>query len=208
MALEWSKTTEERACVKDAPEGSAIVSAGEGTIRVEADGEEGTSKKAAGPAFTVTSTEQLMALINTYLTEWQHRDRLFWKQAFAYFTSILAISALPFVRIWDVNSLPQEFPRYVFPIVGLVLSLLFITVMLAYTRRMECSRKSYTQLIDMLPPEYQLETVKRNPDDNSLVTKQMAKIIILVMFACLVLVGITSLIFSIKGGAYPCCKVN
>ena len=53
MDLEWSKTTEERACVKDAPEGSAIVSAGEGTIRVEADGEEGTSKKAAGHLLSI-----------------------------------------------------------------------------------------------------------------------------------------------------------
>ncbi|MBR0405279.1 MAG: hypothetical protein IJI68_08785 [Eggerthellaceae bacterium] len=156
--------------------------------------------------------DEVISLMNIYHADWMHRDNLFWKQAFAYFLGILAVSALPFINIWDVKALPLSFPLCVFPIVGLFLSVGFLCVMLAYCKRVKMSRDSYIALSECFQDKYR---PKSFDDDDSGVKKanqsSMARNVACVMFGCLMAVSIASFVYTVIPGettVSSCCTCD
>lgn len=116
----------------------------------------------------INSTEELLHLMEIYLSEWEHRDSLFWGQAFSYFAAALTIIVLPFFEFWKSTGLYEKLPKVVFPIVGLIMSFLFLCIMLGYCKRMEVSHDIYSKLIKCLPPQYRRKQLKddEEPEEN------------------------------------------
>lgn len=98
------------------------------------------------------SINHVIELMNIYLSEWEHRDELLWKQVFKYFYATLVVLFLPNLASFLGIDLPN-FPKILFPIVALVLSLVFLYVSIGYSKRLEASGDTYQKLMDLLPEE-------------------------------------------------------
>lgn len=143
-----------------------------------------------------------IALMDVYLQEWCHRDTLLWTQVFKYFFSALVVIILPNA----VGGLGIEFgniPTAVFRIVGILISLVFLYVALAYSKRLEASGKTYQNMIDMLPPEYRRVSLRNNPATGKnhiryagLFRHAISFIVCGIMFLGLILLAIVLLLFG------------
>ena len=98
--------------------------------------------------------ETTISLLSVYFSEWSHRDQILWSQIYKFFYAILVVILLPnissFLQI-DLPDIPTEF----FCLCGLILSILFLYVSFGYLKRLEASGKTYSKIIETLPPEYQ-----------------------------------------------------
>ena len=77
--------------------------------------------------YKIETPEELLSLMSIYFTEWSHRDSLMWKQVCTFFFAAFVVTLLPFAKIWEI-SLTKVIPDFVFPIVGIVLSLIFLYI--------------------------------------------------------------------------------
>ena len=107
-----------------------------------------------------SNPELVLDLMNIYLSEWKHRDAHFWNQAFAYFIATLTVIVLPLFNPEEKAVLFQMIPQCVFPIVGIIMSVLFLAIMLAYYKRSEACHSKYTEIIEKLPLKFQEENLK------------------------------------------------
>lgn len=112
--------------------------------------------------YKIHTTEDLLTLMNIYLEEWKHRDSMLWKQVFTYFFAILIVMIIPFANI-NGFSLGDKLPQCAFPIVGLVLDLIYAIICYNYAARLSSVGKAYTNIIDMLPRKYQRTKIKDKP---------------------------------------------
>ncbi len=149
--------------------------------------------------FSVETTEELLHLLEIYLSEWEHRDTLFWKQIFTYFFSSLVVMLLPFMNAWGLH-LPESIPNFIFPAIGLVMSVLFFIVSNGYLARLKAVHDTYQSLIEKLPFGYRENKVERlYPGvQGKILTWRMGAIICGFMFLALVVIGIVLL----------CCTIN
>ena len=139
----------------------------------------------------------VVALMNVYLDEWMHRDELLWTQAFKYFYATLVVLFLPNLAEFLQIDLPK-FPVLLFPIIALVLSIVFLYVTIGYCKRLEASGKTYQKLINYLPNELQRVPL----DDPSIrygkfLSYPMSVILCSLMFAGLILLSITMFIYHL-----------
>ena len=134
--------------------------------------------------FKIETTDQLLSLMNLYFSEWTHRDSIMWKQIFTFFFAIFVIVLLPFANIWDV-ALVGPLPAVLFPIVGFVLTLIFLYVSIGYARRLSKIGESYRELIEHLPREYQRNSIYKKEKITR--RKQLSYTIPIIMFICLIL---------------------
>ena len=144
--------------------------------------------------FKIETTDQLLSLMNLYFSEWTHRDSIMWKQIFTFFFAIFVIVLLPFANIWDV-ALVGPLPPVLFPIVGLVLTLIFLYVSLGYARRLSKVGESYRELIEHIPKEYQRNSIYSKEKITK--RKQLAYTIPVIMFICLILFEIVIFILCL-----------
>lgn len=100
------------------------------------------------------SSAHIIDLMGIYLSEWEHRDELLWKQVFTYFYATLIVLFLPNLASFLHIDLPN-FHNALFPIIALLLAVVFLYVSIGYAKRLEASGKTYQKLIDLLPPELQ-----------------------------------------------------
>lgn len=144
--------------------------------------------------FQLENTEQLLNLMDIYLSEWMHRDLLLWQQVFKYFYAALVVMILPFIDLWGLN-LSDIIPNWVFPVVGLVLSVFFFIVGKGYAVRLTAIGISYSNLIEKLPEDIQrlkLSAIKRK----SLVNIRLSYFIVYSM--SFLLIGLAILLFIIS----------
>lgn len=138
--------------------------------------------------------EHIIELMNVYLSEWEHRDELLWKQVFKYFYATLVVLFLPNVASFLGIDLPN-FPKILFPIVALVLSLVFLYVSIGYSKRLEASGNTYQQLMNLLPEELRRVSVSNpNIKFGKFFSRRMSVVICVLMFFglfCLSIVMIT-----------------
>ena len=157
--------------------------------------------------FPINNTEELLHLMDIYLSEWEHRDSQFWNQAFLYFATSLTIIVLPLFTFWEEKDLLKEIPKVIFPLVGLIMAFLFMCIMLGYCKRMEVSHDIYTTLIKRLPPPFRRKQLKKEITKKKGNTKGLIKFFTvhsimkigsIIMFSALMilalLVGILSLL--------------
>ncbi len=149
--------------------------------------------------YSVETTEELLHLIEIYLSEWEHRDALFWKQIFTYFFSTLVVMLLPFMNVWGLH-LPESIPNFIFPSIGIIMSVLFFIVSNGYIARLKAVSGPYQALIEKLPPQYQRKKINQlYPGEwGKILALQMTVTICTFMFLALVVIGIVLL----------CCTIN
>ncbi len=97
--------------------------------------------------------DRIIELQKMFLSEWEHRDSLLWKQVFKFFYVVIIVLFLPNVASYLHISVP-DFPLMAFPIISFFLSIGFIYVSFGYAKRLEAVSKSYIRLLDMLPEGY------------------------------------------------------
>lgn len=148
--------------------------------------------------FSVETTEELLHLLDIYLSEWEHRDTLFWKQIFTYFFSSLVVMLLPFLNAWGLK-LPDDIPDFIFPSIGLIMSVLFYIVSNGYLTRLKAVSVPYQALIEKLPLEYQRKKVDLlNPGVwGKILNWKMGILICTFMFLALLGIGIVLLCHTI-----------
>ena len=149
--------------------------------------------------YTVETTEELLHLLDIYLSEWEHRDTLFWKQIFTYFFSSLVVMLLPFMNAWGLH-LPESIPNFIFPSIGIIMSVLFFVVTNGYLARLKAVSIPYQSLIEKLPPEYRRRKVNQlySGTWGEILNWRMGGIICGFMFLALVVIGIVLLCYTIN----------
>lgn len=110
---------------------------------------------------TKQNNDESIKLMEIYLNEWKHRDNMFWKQVSTYFFAVLIVIILPFSNIWDID-LSFKIPNFVFPLIGMVLSLVFLVIGKSFADRLTWVSKTYESIINMLPKKYRRKEV-HNP---------------------------------------------
>ena len=100
-------------------------------------------------------TEDLINLMNVYLSEWSHRDQLLWAQVLRYFYVTVIAIFLPNIAGFLGIILPEKLPHIIFPIAGLVLSVVFLYVSIGYAKRVEAIGRTYQKLMRYLPNNLQ-----------------------------------------------------
>ena len=152
-------------------------------------------QKEAGAGESVASREEIIALMDVYLGEWEHRDTLLWKQVFRYFYATLFVTILPNIAKSIGIDLPNLNSK-VFPIIGLGLSLIFLYVGLGYAVRLRASSRTYEKMMKLLKnPQYERISIKDGKSGKKsklgvLLSVPMAYVLVVTMFAALVAVAI------------------
>lgn len=150
------------------------------------------------PDFNIKTTDELLALMELYLSEWEHRDNLFWKQIFIYFFSTLVMMLLPFMDPWGLN-LPDGLPNWLFQCIGLVMAFVFFIVSRGYIARLKALSDPYRNLIEKLPLNYRRKTVKELYPNwwGTVLNFRMASLVCSFMTISLLLIGSALLYFAI-----------
>ncbi len=147
-----------------------------------------------------TCNDQVMTLMNTYLTEWCHRDELLWKQVFKYFYANLIVLFLPFLTQKLGVELPQ-IPSVIFAAVALVMSVVFLIVSLGYAKRLAAISESFQRVAKLIPSELGWVSIRNckfswNRDwkkfkwFNELLNKRMSIFLCCLMFISLLILSI------------------
>ena len=112
--------------------------------------------------YDIDTTENLLTLMSIYIEEWKHRDSMLWKQVFTYFFAILVVMIIPFANI-NGFSLGDTVPKYIFPIIGILLNFIYALVCYNYAARLSAVGDIYSHIISVLPPEYQRKRIDKMP---------------------------------------------
>ena len=110
--------------------------------------------------YDINTTDELLTLIGIYLSEWEHRDSMFWKEIITYFFATLVVMLLPFMNPWAMT-FPEELPTFLFPCIGLIMTIAFFIISNAYIVRMKLMNTVYQDLINMLPPAYRRKQIRK-----------------------------------------------
>ena len=146
--------------------------------------------------FTV---DNLLSLLEIYLSEWEHRSEVLWRQVFYYFYAIVVVLLLPNIASFIGVKLPN-LPELLFPIIALFLSFAFLYVSLGLAKRIDASVKTYNKLIHLLPPELRTITVASPEIKNGkLFSKRMSVIICYLLFFCLLFMSIVMIVYNLFG---------
>ena len=90
--------------------------------------------------------EDIISLLNIYLTEWIHRDQILWSQVFKLFYAILVVILLPNISSYLNITLPA-------------VPTVFFRISVGYLKRLEAIGNTYQKLINRLPVEYQRQRI-------------------------------------------------
>lgn len=115
-------------------------------------------KKTAHHHTPSSDYENVISLLNIYLTEWIHRDQILWAQVFKLFYAILIVILLPNVASYLNITLPA-IPAIFFRVFGLISSIIFFYISVGYLKRLEAIGNTYQKLINKLPEEYQRQRI-------------------------------------------------
>lgn len=140
-----------------------------------------------------TDRDDIIALMSVYLNEWEHRDELLWTQVFRYFYATLIVTVLPNVATFIGIDLPKVNVK-IFPIIGLVMSLVFLYVGLGYAIRLRASSRTYEKMMSLLNDErYKRISIKDNKL-GCIFSVPMAFVLVVTMFIALVAVAVLFLV--------------
>lgn len=109
--------------------------------------------------FLSSDYDSTISLLNVYLAEWSHRDQTMYTHVYKMFYSILMVILLPNFAVFLQIDLP-EVPIWVFRIIGLLLSFVFLYLSLGYAVRLHSVGYTYKKIIDKLPADYRRERLE------------------------------------------------
>lgn len=145
---------------------------------------------------TALDKGQIIALMSVYLSEWEHRDELLWTQVFRYFYATLIVTVLPNIAAFVGIELP-EINIKLFPIIGMVMALVFLYVGLGYAIRLRASSRTYEKIMKLLgSEEYERISIrdKKKVKWGYLFAPPMAMVLVITMFVALEAVAILLLV--------------
>ncbi len=96
------------------------------------------------------SYSEKLHLLDIYQSEHQHRDGMYWKQAFAYFAAIVSLIILPRTDKFHFEDIPQ----WLFSIAGGLLAIAWVFLVIAYRKRFMSINDAYNRVNQMLPEYY------------------------------------------------------
>lgn len=148
--------------------------------------------------YEVKEVGDVIHLMEIYLTEWCHRDSWLWKQMYTWFFAGLVVDILPFTTIWNID-LTNVIPKWIFPIVGIIISIFFSIMSGAYTIRLAAVGKTYANLIETLPTEMRRIKIADMGDKHifKLLNYPMTRVLPEVMMIALMALSVTMLILCI-----------
>ena len=141
--------------------------------------------------FNIQNTDQLLTLMNIYLSEWIHRDSMFYKEIFTYFFASLVVMILPFADIWGLRLSPT-LPAWLFPIAGILMAIIFLIISCGSIVRISALSDPYQLLINKLPEECRRKTVRQLYPGfvGKLLSWRMAAVVCGFMFVALIVIGL------------------
>ena len=160
---------------------------------------ENQNAKQEKPVYKIKETDELLYLMDIYLTEWRHRDSWLWKQMYTFFFAGVVVNILPFTSIWNID-FTGIIPKWIFPSVGILISIFFIIISGAYTIRVTTVGKTYKNLIKMLPHDLQRIDITDLGDKRiyKILNYPMAKILPEVMMVTLMALSVIMLVICIN----------
>ena len=140
------------------------------------------------------STEETLHAMEIYLNEYIHRDTHMWSQTYRFFFAALIVMLLPNLTERVGITIPEKFSLYtkIFPIMGIILSVVFLHVALLLAKRFAAISKTYSNLINQLPEELRRISIKDMPI--KLLNYSPNYLLLFSMFLVLLTLGITLLI--------------
>ncbi len=100
-----------------------------------------------------------ISLLNLYFSEWSHRDQMMYSQMFKFFYSILIIILAPNLINYLQIDMPN-LPKFIFRLIGLLFSFLFLYFNLGNVFRFKAIGETYQTIINELPEKYHRKSIK------------------------------------------------
>lgn len=149
--------------------------------------------------FKIESSEQLLTLLSIYLEEFNQRNIMLWKQIFTHYFAILIVMILPYMSYFGID-FGNAIPKWMFQVIGLILSILFLIVSLGYSFRLACVSSIYNELIQRLEPNCRRKKLSQVCPKalKKILSCNMTILICVVMFLTLILLGIILLLNSLN----------
>ena len=110
------------------------------------------------------STSDKIALMEVYRDEWKHRDQMFTSYMWRFVTISLIVTFLPNV-LGAKDMFPEvakTFPLWVFPLVGMLCSVLGMYVGFAENKRIKYIDQAYRRIETTLPVTFQTEKIHKS----------------------------------------------
>lgn len=142
------------------------------------------------------TNDQIISLMDIYLNEWEHRDELLWEQVFRCFYATLIVTVLPNIASFVGIELPQINAK-LFPIIGIVMSLVFLYVGLGYAMRLRASSKTYVKVMKLLGDEkYERISIKDRKEMKIgfIFSPPIAIVMVITMFLSLMAIAVLLLV--------------
>lgn len=130
------------------------------------------------------STNQIISLMSIYLSEWEHRDNILWSQVFKMFYANLMVIILPNAADFLGISLPT-INNDVFPIIGMVMAIVFLYIGLGYVYRLKASGLTYAKVMNLLGDTLYQRTSLRSIPNGNIFSSSIAHILVIAMFIVL-----------------------
>ena len=150
------------------------------------------------------SYSEILYLMDIYQSEHQHRDGMYWKQAFAYFVAIFSLIILPRTSSFQSVGIPQQ----CFSVAGGLLALAWVPFVLAYERRFISINDAYNRVNQMLPEYYRRGPLYKESETNlftRFVNLRMTTVVGIFFAVLLIILAIITLIFPIDVALPLCC---
>ena len=104
---------------------------------------------------------------------------------------------LPYVSDFLGITLPNKWPNFVFPLVGLLLSIVFLYVSLGYAVRLKAIGDTYQKLIDYLPVELKrCSLADLKIKGSKLLRIRLSIVISIAMYACSAVLSIVMMVIG------------
>lgn len=98
------------------------------------------------------TNEEVISLMSIYLTEWEHRDDVLWRQVFKFYYVTLIVMIFPHITGYFDAKFEINNP-VIFYCVGLIMSVMFYYVAVATAMRTKASYKAYVKVANLLEDE-------------------------------------------------------
>lgn len=142
--------------------------------------------------------DNLISLMSVYLSEWCSRCELLWNHVFKFFYATLIVLFLPniagFIQI-DLSAIPSV----AFPVIAVIMSLVFLYVALGDGKRLEAISKTYQSMINLLPSDELKRLTLVNPKIKAgkLFNAPLSYVTSFLMFSALLAMSIIMIIYNV-----------
>ncbi len=127
--------------------------------------------------------------MEVYLQEYTHREKHMWSQNYRFFFSSLIVMLLPNLTDYFSLNIPKFLTEhaYIFPLLGIVMSVVFLYVSLNLGKRFKAISDTYNDLIKKLPEAYKRISIEDMP--YKFLNKSNYYPVVALMFLSLILIA-------------------